>query len=106
LRDLATQIAASVPRLDLRLEFAHLAVEFFEVVKQALLQYAKRARQIVGGILTQLGHSCADVANALRDDEAKLSEQSSNLAGLGRACLHETLPNPVQRKYGLLLDIS
>lgn len=43
--------------------------------------------------------------NALRDDDPKFREQTSNLVGLSRASLHKPLANSVQREDCLLLNI-
>ncbi len=94
-----------MPCLDLCFELFNLAPEFLEVVEQSLNEHTEGARELVVGVFDQFWHPRSDIANALRNDEAKLAEQAANLIGLRRTRLHEALANPVQCQHRLLLNI-
>src|SRR5262245_5620724 len=91
-----------MPSLDLRFEFADLAIELLEVVQQSLHQMPERCRQLVSGILENLWHAPPHIGDALWHHQAELAEQATDLVGLRSARLNETLTHTVERQYGLL----
>ena len=56
--------------------------------------HGQGARDIVVGLFDLLLHARSDVANALRNDEVKLTEQATNLIDLRRVRLQEAFENP------------
>ena len=94
-----------MPRLNLRLEFIDLAIEFFEVIQQALHEYTKRSWQFVAGIFNQLWDKRSNVADALRDDDSKFAKEATDLVALRRARFKKPLSHMVQCEHALLLDI-
>src|SRR5215470_6550739 len=97
LRELAAEVATSVPGEDLALELTNLPVELFEMTGQSIDQLAKPQWQFVAGVLQQPWHTLGDVPDALRDYQTKLPQQASDLVRLGRASLDEPLPHAVER---------
>ena len=74
----------------------HLFAQHLEVVEQALQQQTKHARQLIAGILDELGYPMGNVADALWDDQAKLGQQAPDLVRLRRSGLDKALACPVQ----------
>src|SRR5262249_34851440 len=92
---LLAQLAAAMPRLDLRFELPDLAIELLEVVQQSLHQRPEHCRQLVRGILEVLWHALPHIRDPLWHLQADLPEQATDLVGLRRARLNEALPHPV-----------
>jgi hypothetical protein len=85
-----------VPGLNLRFKFINLAIKFFEMIQQALNEYAKGTRQLVAGILEQFWNARTNIVDALWNDDSEFGEKASYLIALRRASLHESLPHPVK----------
>ena len=98
----ADEVAASMPCVDLLFELFNLALKFLEVVERSLDEYAEGSGELGIGVFDQFWHPRSDMANASRNDEAKLTEQAANLIGLRRTRLHEALANPAKRQHRLL----
>jgi len=105
LGQLAAEVIAAVPCLDLHFEFFDLAVQFLEVIKKPLHKNPKLTRQLIDSIFDQLWNARGDVANTLGNGQTKLTEKPTDLVGLRRARPHKSLPYPVQGEYRLPLDI-
>src|SRR5262249_34129578 len=95
LLELLAQRTAAMPRLDLRFEFADLAIELLEVVQQALHQMPERCRQLVSRILEDLWHALPHIRDALWHHQTELAEQATDLVGLRSARLNEALAHTV-----------
>ena len=52
-RQFAAGLALAMPLDDLRLELAHLTVQLFEVIEQALGEQPERAGQLVAGVFNK-----------------------------------------------------
>src|SRR5687768_10153810 len=94
-----------MPRMNFVFELLDLAIEFLEVIKQPLDEQSERTRQLAGSVFDQLEDTHGNVADALRHDEAELAQKPADLIRLRGARPYESLPNPVQRQVGLLLDV-
>jgi len=75
------------------------------VIPESIQQLAEGAGQIVLAVLQDLRQALGDVADALRDDDPVFGQQPPDLIGLGSACLHKSLPGPVQRQHRLLAAV-
>lgn len=85
-----------MPSLNLCFELQDLAIKFFQVFDQALNQQPERSRQLVTGILYQLGRPPGNVRNSLRNDKPKFPKQTAYLVSVCRSRLDECLAHPVQ----------
>src|SRR5262245_42499688 len=92
---LLAELTASMPSLDLRFEFADLAIELLEVVQQSPHQRRERCRELVSGILEDLWHTLPHSRDALWHHQAELAEQATDLVGLRSARLNEALTHTV-----------
>src|SRR3990167_1435580 len=101
LGQLAAEVNAEVPCLDLRFKFIDLAVQILEVLEKPLHHQSKPARKLIGTVFHQLGNARGNVANALRNDETERPEQSTYLVCLRRACPHKPLPHPMPKNAAI-----
>ena len=82
-----------------------MAIQFLEVIEKPLYKNPKLTGQLIGTIFDQLWNARGDVANALGNDQTKLTELPTGLVCLRRASSKKSLPYPMQREERLLLDI-
>ena len=86
--------AAAMPLLDLAFEFSHLPIQFLEVLQQPVDQQPEAAWQVVAGIFDEQRDALVDVADALRNDQTELDQQTADLVCLGGARVDEALAGP------------
>ena len=84
-----------MPSLDLRFEFANLAIQFLEVVQHPIHQMTERCRQFATGMLDELRHALPDIGDAFGHDQAEFAQQAADLVGLRSPRLDEALTHTV-----------
>lgn len=89
-------------RLDFPFQLAHLSIHFLQVLSQPLQEHTELAGQAILAVFQNPRQPLSDMTNSLRDHDAILAEQPTNLVGLRRAGLNEALARPVQRQHTLL----
>jgi len=76
-----------------------------DILEQSFDKLPECTGQIIRRIFDQIWHAQGDVGNALRHNDAVLTQQAADLVGLGSASPYEALAHPVQGEHGLLFDI-
>ena len=84
-----------MPRLDLHLNLVDLRVEYLQMVEQSVDQPPEVAGQLLRRIFDEIRNAARDVRDALRHDQAELSQQTTDLVGLRGSSLDEPLPGPM-----------
>ncbi len=98
----ATRGLLSMPSLDLRIQFIHLPIQSLKMRSQALQQLAQHPGQLILAVLQDFRQALGNVADALRNDNPVLGQESADLVGLRRPRFDEALPGAMQRQHRLL----
>ena len=84
-----------VPELDLKFQFAHLPIEFLEVLTESLQQLTEHTWQITLAVLEDARQTFGDMADSLWNDDPVLGQESADLIRLCRTRSYKPLPRTV-----------